>query len=154
MQQQWQQLPQQYVVSLDALQRQELQQAHEQQAAGLAGRGLPAYLSSPPQQMDQRDRLSSGSSSATHASPPAAAAADAAGGGDGPPDADASRGVCLSLFLYCCSRNELLSLAWQLGLPPAALRVVPRLEDADAVVHVKARPGERHYQYDEVSFSS
>ena len=39
---------------------------------------------------------------------------------------------------------------WRAGLPQGALTGVPRLADADAVIHVRPRPGQRHYQYDEV----
>eukprot|EP00775_Hariotina_reticulata_P003918 gene3918-4172_t len=62
-----------------------------------------------------------------------------------------SRGLCLAAFLYCCSRSKLLQLTWQLGLPPDALSFVTRVADADLVLHVKPRPGERHYQYEDVS---
>lgn len=64
--------------------------------------------------------------------------------------ADPSRGLCLSAFLYCCSRTQLLSLCWQLGLPPSALQFVSRVADADVVLHVKPGKGERHFQYEEV----
>jgi hypothetical protein len=37
-----------------------------------------------------------------------------------------------------------------MGLPPAALRFVSRVADADVVLHVKPGKGERHYQYEEV----
>lgn len=63
---------------------------------------------------------------------------------------DPSRGLCLSVFLYCCSRNEFLSLTWQLGLAPSALRFVSRVADADVVLHVKPGKGQRHFQYEEV----
>jgi hypothetical protein len=66
-------------------------------------------------------------------------------------DDDPSRGLCLSVFLYCCSRTDLMALAWQLGLPPGALLFVDRVADADAVLHVKPGRRERHYQYDDVS---
>jgi hypothetical protein len=110
-----------YAVSLEALQQQELQGARRQQ---------------------QQQALDGSSQPATQ--PPAAAAA--------PPPAPhgPSRGVSLAVFVYCCSATQLLALAWDLGLSPTALRIVPRLEDADAVVHVKPAAGEKHYQYDEV----
>jgi hypothetical protein len=68
-----------------------------------------------------------------------------------PDGRDPSKGLRLSAFLYCCSRSKLLQLTWQLGLPTDALSFVTRVADADMVLHVKPRPGERHYQYDDVS---
>jgi hypothetical protein len=44
-----------------------------------------------------------------------------------------------------------MGLAWQLGLPPGCLLFVERVSDADAVLHVKPRRGQRHYQYEDVS---
>jgi hypothetical protein len=63
---------------------------------------------------------------------------------------DPSLGLCLSVFLYCCSRNEFLSLTWQLGLAPSALRFASRVADADVVLHLKPGKGQRHFQYEEV----
>jgi hypothetical protein len=67
------------------------------------------------------------------------------------PAQDPTRGLCLAVFPYCCSRNEVLSLTWQMGLSPAALRFVTRVADADVVLHVKPAKKQRHYQYEEVS---
>lgn len=66
------------------------------------------------------------------------------------PAQDPTRGLCLAVFPYCCSRNEVLSLTWQMGLSPAALRFVTRVVDADVVLHVKPARKQRHYQYEEV----
>lgn len=63
---------------------------------------------------------------------------------------DLSRGLCLSVFLYCCSQSKLLDLTWQLGLPPNAVSFVSRVADADVVLHVKPKAGEKHFHYDEV----
>lgn len=40
---------------------------------------------------------------------------------------------------------------WDLGLPPGCLRYVARVSDADIVLHVMPKRGQKHYQYDTVS---